>query len=191
MRVHVRASPNRALGRSLVVGAFPRRPRGRARRRPCSSSSVSSSFQRARGARRRRRSWDDRGAVRGARGETFGRGVRRRARASRTRVVDGDAKLTRETVVRGRWTTRDAWREKPARAQGASGGERRLRTLQWKLGARARADELEDDDESNRSSLSVEWKDDPAMDADEFYQNRADDLTYEGEASGVTRRSRF
>ena len=29
----------------------------------------------------------------------------------------------------------------------------------------------------NRSSLSVEWKDDPAMDADEFYQNRADDLT--------------
>ena len=125
MRVHVRASPNRALGRSLVVGAFPRRPRGRARRRPSSSSSVSSSFQRARGARRRRRSWDDRGAVRGARGETFGRGVRRRARASRTRVVDGDAKLTRETVVRGRWTTRDAWREKPARAQGASGGEAR------------------------------------------------------------------
>ena len=66
--------------------------------------------------------------------------------------------------------------------------KRAARTREWKLGARARADELEDDDESNRSSLSVEWKDDPAMDADEFYQNRADDFD---EASTRTREAGF
>ena len=71
-----------------------------------------------------------------------------RAGVKDARVVDGDAKLTRETVVRGRWTTRDAWREKPARAQGASGGEARVAGAME--ARRARADELEDDDESEQ-----------------------------------------